>query len=137
MERELEGLSILVVEDEAVIALDTAFAIEAAGATVVGPAHSVEEAFAQIDGGHIDAALLDITLRNQKVFGLADALADRNVPIVFVTGEIWPTIPERHAACRRVGKPIAHPNVVRSLRDAMGLGPPDRNGGAGSLATDR
>jgi CheY-like chemotaxis protein len=138
MGRELDGLSILVVEDEIVIALDTAFAIEAAGGTVVGPAHSVDEAFERIAGGHIDAALLDITLRNQKVFGLADALADRNVPIVFVTGEIWPTIPERHAACRRVGKPIAHANVIRSLRDAIGTAQSDgHDTTAGPLATDR
>ncbi len=137
MGRELEGLSILVVEDETVIALDTAFTIEAAGGAVVGPAHSVDEAFERMAGGHIDAALLDINLRNQKVFGLADALADRNVPIVFVTGEIWPTIPERHAACRRVGKPIAHANVIRSLLDATGAAQSNGNDTAGPLAPDR
>lgn len=136
MSRELEGLSILVVEDEPIIALDTAFTIEAAGGTVVGPAYSVDEA-ERIAGGHIDAALLDITLRNQKVFGLADALADRNVPIVFVTGEIWPTIPERHAACRRVGKPITHANVVRLLRDATGRAQSDGNDTAGPLTSER
>ena len=82
---ELKGLSILVVEDEAIFATESACAIVAAGGTVVGPAYSLSEAFAMIDGAALDGALLDLNLRSEKVFSLADELADRGVPIVFLS----------------------------------------------------
>ena len=116
---ELKGLTILVVEDEPIFATETACAIVAAGGSVVGPAFSLAEAFAMIDGAEIDGALLDLNLRNEKVFSLADTLADRGVPIVFVTGEIWPVIPERHAGCRVVGKPITDTKVVAAVASAI------------------
>ena len=89
---ELNGLSILVVEDEVIFATETACAIVAAGGSVVGPAYSLTEAFEMAAGAELDGALLDLNLRNEKVFSLADALADRGVPIVFVTGEILPIL---------------------------------------------
>jgi CheY-like chemotaxis protein len=116
---ELKGLSILVVEDEAIFATETAVAIVAAGGTVVGPAYSLSEAFDMIDGAKLDGALLDLNLRTEKVFSLADALADRGVPIVFVTGEIWPVIPERHAGWRVVNKPITETKIVSAIGSAI------------------
>ena len=116
---ELNGLSILVVEDEPIFATETAIAIVGAGGSVVGPAFSLDEAFAMIADAALDGALLDLNLRNEKVFALADELADRGVPIVFVTGEIWPVIPERHAGCRVVGKPINDTKVVAAISGAI------------------
>jgi CheY-like chemotaxis protein len=112
---ELKGLSILVVEDEVIFATETACAIVAAGGSVVGPAYSLAEAFEMIEDAELDGALLDLNLRNEKVFSLADKLADRGVPIVFMTGEIWPIIPERHAGCRVVNKPITDTKVVAAI----------------------
>jgi len=116
---ELNDHSILVVEDEPIFATETACAIVAAGGSVIGPAYSLTEAFEMIADTEIDGALLDLNLRNEKVFSLADALADRGVPIVFVTGEIWPVIPERHAGCRVVGKPITDSKVVAAIGAAI------------------
>jgi FixJ family two-component response regulator len=72
-----------------------------------------------VEGAELDGALLDLNLRNEKVFSLADALADRSVPIVFVTGEIWPVIPERHAGCRVVNKPITETKLVSAIGSAI------------------
>jgi CheY-like chemotaxis protein len=116
---ELNGLSILVVEDEPIFATETAIAIVGAGGSVVGPAFSLDEAFAMIADAALDGALLDLNLRNEKVFALADELADRGVPIVFVTGEIWPVIPERHAGCRVVNKPITATKLLSALCSAI------------------
>ena len=116
---ELKDHSILVVEDEPIFATETACAIVAAGGSVVGPAYSLAEAFAMTEGAELDGALLDLNLRNEKVFSLADKLADRGVPIVFVTDEIWPVIPERHAGCRVVGKPITDTKVVAAIGSAI------------------
>jgi CheY-like chemotaxis protein len=112
---ELKGFSILVVEDEVIFATETACAIVAAGGSVIGPAYSLTEAFEMIADAEIDGALLDLNLRNEKVFSLADALADRGVPIVFMTGEIWPVIPERHAGCRVINKPITDTKVIAAI----------------------
>jgi CheY-like chemotaxis protein len=116
---ELKGLTVMVVEDEPIFATETACAIVSAGGSVVGPAYSLAEAFEMIAGAELDGALLDLNLRNEKVFSLADVLADRGVPIVFVTGEIWPVIPERHAGCRVVGKPINDTKVVAAISGAI------------------
>jgi DNA-binding response OmpR family regulator len=116
---ELKGLTVVVVEDEPIFATEIACAMVAAGGSVVGPAYSLAEAFDMIGGAELDGALLDLNLRNEKVFSLADALADRGVPIVFVTGEIWPVIPERHAGCRVVGKPVNDTKVVAAISGAI------------------
>jgi CheY-like chemotaxis protein len=116
---EFNDLSILVVEDEPVTAVDTACSVVRAGGTVVGPAYSLDQAFEMIANAQVDGALLDINLRSEKVFRLADELADRRVPIVFVTGEVWPVIPERHAGCLIIGKPVTESKVVAALRSAI------------------
>jgi CheY-like chemotaxis protein len=116
---DLSGFSILVVEDEPMIAIDTACMIVRAGGTVVGPVHSLDEAFETVANTRIDAALLDINLRNRKVFSLAERLAERDVPILFMTGEIWPVIPERFAGCARVGKPTSEAKIVSALRQVL------------------
>lgn len=115
----LKGLTVVVVEDEPIFATEIACAIVAAGGSVIGPAYSLAEAFEMTAGAELDGALLDLNLRNDKVFSLADALADRGVPIVFVTAEIWPVIPERHAGCRVVGKPITDTKVVAAIGSAI------------------
>ena len=116
---KLNGLSILVVEDEPIFATETAIAIVGAGGSVVGPAFSLDEAFARAGDAALDGALLDLNLRNEKVFALADALADRGVPIVFVTGEIWPVIPERHSGWHVVNKPITATKLLSALCGAI------------------
>jgi CheY-like chemotaxis protein len=78
---------ILVVEDDALLAMELAATLEGAGHRVVGPAHSVPEAFARVRGdAPIDAALLDVDLRGETVAPVADALAAHGVPFAFVTG---------------------------------------------------
>src|SRR4030095_8818734 len=112
-------LSILGVEDEVIFATETACAIVAAGGSVGGAGYFLAEVFAMLDGAELDAALLDLNLSNEKVFSLADTLADRGVPIVFMTGEIWPVIPERHAGWRVINKPITDTKVVAAISGAI------------------
>src|SRR3978361_396791 len=85
--RQLGGRCLLVVEDEDVVAADLAAALELLGAEVVGPAGSVEEALTLVEneGGRLDGAVLDINLRNERVYPVADVLAARGGPFVFTT----------------------------------------------------
>lgn len=83
----LEGLHVLVVEDEAFLAFEMVENLEALGAVPLGPIASVEEGLRFIEtADRIDAALLNVMLRRQEAFPVADELRKRGVPFVFVTG---------------------------------------------------
>ena len=62
---ELAGLRILIVEDDPIIALDVAETLADAGAIVIGPAHTVTQALKLVDGGGLDAAVLDYRLERE------------------------------------------------------------------------
>lgn len=85
-ETSLNGKRILVVEDEALVALDVASALEAHGAVVLGPFAGLVGAMRMTDEAAIDAAVLDVDLGRESVFPLADRLHEGGVPFVFHTG---------------------------------------------------
>ena len=83
----LLGKRVLIVEDEALLALELQFAFEDEGADVVGPAMSLESAVAIAAGGkEIDLAVLDVDIAGRDVFPVAVLLQQRGVPFVFHTG---------------------------------------------------
>ena len=82
----LAGRRVLVVEDEALIAMNVQEMLDALGCVVVAAPTRVEEALAALEDGGIDAVLLDVNLHGQPSFPVADALAAREVPFVFATG---------------------------------------------------
>ena len=53
MGRPLEGIAVLVLEDEPIVALDLQDILEQAGATVVGPAHTLSQALELMDTKHV------------------------------------------------------------------------------------
>ena len=82
----IEGLRILVVEDEIMVATDLAFSLEDAGARPVGPAYSLSEGLALAERETFDAAILDLNLHGRDVFPLAERLQERQIPFIFHTG---------------------------------------------------
>jgi DNA-binding response OmpR family regulator len=85
-EVQLSGMKILVVEDEPLLAMASADLLADSGYAVAGPASSVKQGMQLIEQDAIDGAILDINLRGEMVFPLADALAERAIPFVYVTG---------------------------------------------------
>jgi len=83
---ELSGMKIMVVEDEFLIAMASADLLTDSGYTVAGPVSSVKQGMRLIEQETVDGAILDINLRGEMVFPLADVLAERSVPFVHVTG---------------------------------------------------
>lgn len=97
MDLELwRGKTILIVEDDYLIADQTRRELEKHGATIVGPVPSVEEALDLLDAHAVDAAILDINLDREMVYPLADALIDRQTPFVFATGSETSSMPEKY-----------------------------------------
>lgn len=88
----LWGKTVLVVEDEILVALDIADTLAAAGARVLGPCVSLRQAQDAAGKGAMDLAVLDIDLGGQEVFPAAEILQERGIPFVFYTGQ-----PEREA----------------------------------------
>lgn len=115
-EQFLVGRRIFVAEDEYLIASDISEALSLLGAEVIGPVPSVEEARELLAREErIDAAVLDINLRGDMVFTVADSLTERGVPVVFATGYDAEALPHRFDNMRRLEKPLQ----VRALTDAL------------------
>jgi CheY-like chemotaxis protein len=83
----LSGKRILIVEDEALVALDLELAFEDEGAEIVGPALSLGHALDLLEGEQaIAGAVLDVDLGGLDVFPVAEILRERGVPFIFHTG---------------------------------------------------
>ncbi|OHV86495.1 response regulator [Mesorhizobium sp. ORS 3428] len=112
----IPGLRILVVEDSFLIACDLADELKAAGCTVIGPEPSVEQALKSIDGVTLDGAVLDVNLRGERSFPIAEHLATRDVPFVFLTGYDSTTIfPDRFRDSPRLSKPVESKLLIEAV----------------------
>lgn len=114
-EMPLNGRKILIVEDEAPIALNLAAAVQQAGGIVIGPVASVAGAHAAMADNRLDGALLDIRLRNETSFPLADVLAVLNIPFVFVSGLSSALMPYTHRERPLFDKPYEANEVIEAL----------------------
>lgn len=114
---------ILLVEDEYMIAEDMACDLRALGAEVVGPIATVAEALEAVESeAHLDGAVLDMNLRGEMVFPVADALRERKVPILFTTGYESGTIPTRYADIERCEKPVTPARLRKAAASVLHLG---------------
>jgi CheY-like chemotaxis protein len=106
-----------VVEDEYLIAADLTASLESLGVEVIGPAASVEEALSLVEnnGGRLDGAVLDVNLRNERVYPVADVLTERGVPFLFTTGYDAIAIPAAYACSPRCEKPVDKAQLVQWL----------------------
>ncbi|WP_326523165.1 response regulator [Sphingomonas sp.] len=115
---DLSGLTILVVEDEPIVAMCLEDMLADLGCTVVGPAATVAEGLAEARGAVLDAAILDINLGEATSYPIASVLADRAVPIVFATGYARADPPEAIRA-ELIGKPYSREDIVAALGRAL------------------
>ena len=112
------GKRLLVVEDEFVIALDLQNLLEAAGHEVVALAASVPDALALLAAGapgqqqSLDGAVLDVNLRGEPATPVADALAARGVPFVFVSGYGAAGRPPGHETAPVLAKPYSEGDLL-------------------------
>ncbi len=115
-EATLRNRRILVVEDEYMLAEDMRAGLEHAGAVVLGPVPSVEEALELLAGeADLDGAVLDINLNGEKVFPVVDALAARGIPFLFATGYSGSDVPPAYRSVARCEKPVNAGTIARVL----------------------
>jgi len=106
MTSPLSGRRVLVVEDETMVAWLLEDMLADLGCAVVGPAARVNQALAMLDAEAIDAAVLDVNLKGQKSYPVADALAARGVPFVFSTGYNEDSLPNSYQSFPVLQKPF-------------------------------
>ena len=82
----LRGKRILIVEDSPVVGPFTADLLEELGCVVVGPAPNMAAARELIDSETVDAAMMDVHIRGERIFPLCEALAAQGVPFVLTSG---------------------------------------------------
>jgi CheY-like chemotaxis protein len=82
----IEGARVLLVEDEAIIAMTAEDMLEELGCTVAASASGLAEALAAAARGGFDVALLDINLNGVDSLPVAERLRADGVPFVFTTG---------------------------------------------------
>jgi len=116
--------TILVAEDEYLVADDLARELVEHGVTVIGPFASLDAALDAIATQRPDLAVLDVNLRGDPVFPLADVLNEQHVPFVFATGYDAHAIPYRFAMVPRYEKPFRTSSLLAALDELAELQQP-------------
>lgn len=112
------GKRVLVVEDELLVAMGLEMVLADAGCRVVGPIGRIDEALAAAVSEDVDLALLDVNLRGDPVYPVADALSARGIPFVFLTGYGRETLPAHYANGRMLSKPFEATALLAAVEDA-------------------
>lgn len=108
---------VLVVEDEALIAMQLEEVVREAACAVLGPAATLVEALRLAGSQRVDAAILDVNLGGEHSFPLAEVLTAQRVPFVFCTGYIGVGgLPERFRHVPVIAKPFSAGDIQGALR---------------------
>jgi len=97
---------VLVVEDEYLIRMLLEDMLGDLGYSVAAAVGSIAEAREFASTGEFNAAILDVNLDGQEIFPVADILAERSLPFVFVTGYGERSLPERYRDRPALQKPF-------------------------------
>ncbi len=118
----LAGKHIMIVDDEPLLAFDLSDVLTAHGGQIVGPCHSLPEAFDELSRsrGRVDIAVLDVHVGKDIVWPFARRLRDEGVPFFFVSAvcspdEIDPDF--RDVPCLR--KPLDYAQLRDTFKKAF------------------
>jgi DNA-binding response OmpR family regulator len=115
----LAGYRILVVEDEAVIALLIEQNLLDLGCQVVGPVGSLAAALTLARDEDIDGAILDVTIRGGKVYPVAEILRSRGIPLVLASGYADWALPADFQQMERLVKPFTSAEMEQRLTSML------------------
>lgn len=113
----LQGLRILVAEDDDRVARLLVEMVELHGGAVAGPAGSEDEAWTLLDAAPVDGAILDVKLRGATSLPLAGELTRRSIPVILTTGHALSDIPAPYAHLPIFTKPFHLSAVMECLSD--------------------
>lgn len=115
-------MRVLVVEDDAILALVCAGALESAGHSVAGPVYDID-GFRQVSKDCVDLAIVDINLAgNDEGLDIAEELRTQHIPALFVSGQVAAARKNTHLALGLLRKPYDSDDLliaVEFLRKAL------------------
>lgn len=116
---ETQQPTVLVVEDEVIIALDLSETVRDMGYRVEGPYANKGHAFIAIDQEMPDFAILDVMTADGEIFPLADVLTEAGVPIIFHSGHITECeIAKRYPTAQTAAKPCPPDKLMGMIAEA-------------------
>lgn len=110
---------VLVVVEDAIVALDLQRLLRDAGWRVIGPAATVAEIQRMIQRGGIDCAVLDLDIDRRAPLPIADLLVFADVPFVYLTTDVLGPVPARHRQQPVVEKPFTRETLLAAVEKAM------------------
>jgi len=116
----MTGLRILVVEDNFLAAEVVRDTLESFGCEVVGPVGRLDDGLRLACDERLDGAVLDVNLNGDRCFPIAQALLERGVPFLFLTGyDDAAVIPHALRPTPRLAKPILGQQLIDTLAAVM------------------
>jgi len=109
------GRRVLLVEDEALVAIMMRDMLTDLGFSVVGPVGDRTTAIAAARQADIEGAVLDLNLRGETTYLVADELNARGIPFIFLTGYDRGVIDRRYAGAPLLQKPVDEQTLQRAL----------------------
>lgn len=115
----IAGKHILLVEDEALIAMLLEDLVLELGGVVVGPVCQLDQAIAFAQSRHLDAAILDINLGGKRSYPVADVLRERGIPFAFASGYGAQGVGESHRSAPVMVKPFSRDELASTLTNLL------------------
>ncbi|MFC7537439.1 response regulator [Sphingomonas sp. GCM10030256] len=115
-----QGHTILVVEDEPLIAMMLEDFLETLGHTISASCDNVAEALGKAEEGGFDLAILDVNLKGEAVWPVAERLRDKGVPFVIASGGHVEPPPAQFADVPLLEKPYTIDRIPPALEQAVG-----------------
>jgi DNA-binding response OmpR family regulator len=111
--------SILVIEDEPLLAMDVESSLSAAGFRVIGPAGTIAEALPLLRDEHPDLAILDLNLGSEMTFSVFDRLDAAGTPFIVLSGHSHRMMPERYRGRPFMQKPYLMATLLRMIQEVF------------------
>ncbi len=128
----IAGKRVLVVEDEVLVAMMIEDYLEDLGCFVVGTASRLQEAVEMARNLELDVAILDVNLKGELSYPVAEMLVSRNLPFVFSTGYGTAGLPGNLCGATVLSKPYDPEHLAAALLSVLSSLPHARRPGKGA-----
>lgn len=115
----LSAVRVLIVEDDPLLAMDLEDTLAEAGAVVLGPCRTLDEAMARANADDFAVAVLDFSLGEDTASPVARRLVSRGVPFILYTGKSSRDPILAEWACPIVEKPSSRRALVSAVSDVL------------------
>jgi CheY-like chemotaxis protein len=119
MKKNLQGIRLLIIEDEALVAMFIEDILSEMGCETVDILTSLPDAVSRVDGVNFDAVILDVNLGGERTYSLAERLIEKHIPFIFSTGYGVSGIPDNLHNVPIIQKPFQKSDLENALHVAL------------------